>query len=211
MLFCFTQAVQQNNWTSAEADQQGNWHSLITILILTGILYEDRVLTGFVIQAQAGFCVRNAVCLALIQVLSSAFACRMDRTIACTDCQLQKTCWRGIFLSPLLVLVHRFLLFLSRYFLAMEDLDLCTKLKISTLRKPVNMVWQLVITSLRKTFILLIVLTQHPIPCTAYCVSSFKVTGVQKTDKFFTRFHATFWWDVIAQCCYLLCHLGTSA
>ena len=44
-------------------------------------------------------------------------------------------------LSSLLVLVHRFLLFLSRYFLAMVDLDLCTKLKISSLiRKPVNVV-----------------------------------------------------------------------
>ena len=42
-------------------------------------------------------------------------------------------------LSSLLVLVDRFLLFLSRYFLAMVDLDLCTKLKISSLiRKPVN-------------------------------------------------------------------------
>ena len=40
--------------------------------------------------------------------------------------------------SSLLVLAHRFLFFLSRYFLAMVE---CTKLKISSLiRKNVNMV-----------------------------------------------------------------------
>ena len=105
-------------------------------------------------------------------------------------------------LSSLLVLVHHFPLFLSCYFLAMVDLDLCTKLKISTM----------VITSGRNTFILLIVLTEHPVPCKVCCVSSFTVTGVQRTDKFFTRCHAKFCcWDVIAQCCYRLRHLGTNA
>ena len=52
------------------------------------------------------------------------------------------------------------------------------------------MVWQ-VITSGRKPFILLMFLTEHPVPCHVCRVSSFTVTGVQRTDKFFTRFHAT--------------------
>ena len=34
---------------------------------MTGILYEERVLTGLVVHAQAGFCARNAVCPVLIQ------------------------------------------------------------------------------------------------------------------------------------------------
>ena len=52
------------------------------------------------------------------------------------------------------------------------------------------MVWQ-IITSGRKPFILLMFLTEHPVPCNVCCVSSFTVTGVRRTDKFFTRFHAT--------------------
>ena len=55
----------------------------------------------------------------------------------------------------------------------------------------INMLWQ-AIAGGRKTFVFLVFLTEHPVSYMVCCGSSFLVTGVERTNKHFTRFQGRF-------------------